>query len=328
MDNSSRFSRRAALLAAGGLALATGALGGTAGSAYAAGRRRTPAPETITLPDGFRPEGITASATALFVGSLADGRIVRVDPVTGAVTTVWAGQAGRQVRGLRHDPRSGLIWAAGNVGSAAHVWAIDSNTGAVVFDQLVSGGVFLNDLVVTRDAVFVTDSRVDRLTRIPLTTAGTPTGAAPTFIPLGGAWPAGDGTAVNANGIRELPDGSLILNNSQHGGLWQVDPVTGVAREIPVSGGPGITGGDGLELSGEWLYNVRGSGQYEVSVLKLSPDGSGGWRAKWQGARSDETLDIPSTAALLGGWLWAVNARFGVASPNTASYWITRLPAR
>lgn len=325
MDNSSRFTRRAALVGAGGVVLAAGLTG--AGSAAAAGRR-TPSPETIRLPDGFRPEGITASATALFVGSLADGRIVRADPVTGAVTTLWAGQAGRQVRGLRYDSRSGLIWAAGNLGREAHVWAIDARTGAVVLDQLVPGGVFLNDLVVTRDAVYVTDSRVDRLTRIPVTAMGTPTGAAPTFVPLGGAWPTGNGTAVNANGIRELADGSLILNSSLHGGLWQVDPVAGVAREIPVSGGPGITGGDGLELSGEWLYNVRGSGQYEVSVLKLSPDGSGGWRAKWQGARSDETLDIPSTAALFGGWLWAVNARFGVASPDTAEYWIARLPAR
>jgi hypothetical protein len=35
---------------------------------------------------------------------------------------------------------------------------------------------------------------------------------------------------------------------------------------------------------------------------------------------------VPSTATAAGGSLWAVNARFGVASPGTASYWITRLP--
>jgi hypothetical protein len=51
------------------------------------------------------------------------------------------------------------------------------------------------------------------------------------------------------------------------------------------------------------------------------------WAVEWAGARADETLDIPSTATLSGGWLWAVNARFGVSSPGTASYWITRLPA-
>ncbi|MCU1538268.1 MAG: hypothetical protein JWP82_2619 [Humibacillus sp.] len=117
-----------------------------------------------------------------------------------------------------------------------------------------------------------------------------------------------------------------MLNNSRVGGLWQVTPATGSTRETPVTGGPGIIGGDGLEVDGSVLYKVRGSGQYEVSVLRLSQT-SGGWSAKWAGARSDETLDIPSTATLAGGWLWAVNARFGVASPGAASYWITRLPA-
>ena len=53
-----------------------------------------------------------------------------------------------------------------------------------------------------------------------------------------------------------------------------------------------------------------------------------GWVARWRGARTDDTLDVPSTATLAGGWLWAVNARFDVASPDTAPYWVTRLPSR
>jgi hypothetical protein len=36
----------------------------------------------------------------------------------------------------------------------------------------------------------------------------------------------------------------------------------------------------------------------------------------------------PAPATPAGGYVWALNARFGVASPQTASYWITRLPAR
>ena len=119
--------------------------------------------------------------------------------------------------------------------------------------------------------------------------------------------PAG---TTNANGIRELPDGSLVLNNSRVGGLWQVNATTGVATTIPVQGGPGIIGGDGLEIDGTTLYDVRGSGQNSVAVLLLSQSGSG-WTAKWAGARSDETLDVPSTTTLAGGWLWVINARFG-----------------
>ncbi|WP_404380574.1 hypothetical protein LL946_10985 [Knoellia locipacati] len=328
MDTSSSHSRRLVITGvAGSIAASSLAL---AGAATAEPRRAGPAPETVRLPDGIRPEGITSGpGTRFYVGSLADGRIVAGDLLAGTSSTLLAGATGRAIRGLFWDARTNLVWAAGNVGAVGHVWAVDGSTGTVVQDTVVDGAKFLNDLVVDGDTVWVTDSRIvpDRLTKIALTTGGAPTGAVPTFLPLAGAWPQGDGVAVNANGIRVLPDGSLVLNNSRVGGLWQVDPTSGEASAITVTGGSGITGGDGLVLDGLTLYNVRGSGQAEVSVLELVPVGSA-WAARWRGARTDETLDVPSTATLAGGWLWAVNARFGVASPGTAEYWVTRLPAR
>ena len=72
---------------------------------------------------------------------------------------------------------------------------------------------------------------------------------------------------------------------------------------------------------------MRGTGQNEVSVVRLARSGPG-WRATWQGALTAPTLNVPSTATAAGPALWAVNARFGVANPGTASYWITRLPLR
>jgi hypothetical protein len=327
-----RLSRRALLTtaAASTVVALTASSASSAPSASAAGRR-SPAPETVLLPDGIRPEGITSGpGTTYYVGSLADGRIVTGDLLAGTVATLLAGAPGRALRGLFHDDHCGVVWAVGGVttatGTEGHVWCIDATTGAVRHDVVVPGAVFLNDLVVTEDAVWVTDSRVDRLTVVTHDHA-TMSVSGPTFVPLSGAWPGNpSGNANNANGIRLLPDGDIVLNNSRVGGLWQVDPTTGVTSEILVSGGRGIVGGDGLETDGSVLYNVRGSGQYEVSVLRLSPTATG-WAARWTGARTDETLDIPSTATLAGGWLWAVNARFGVTSPDTASYWITRLPA-
>lgn len=286
------------------------------------------APETIALPDGIRPEGITSGPGAsFFVGSLADGRIVTGNLRTGSLRTLLAGATGRNLRGLFHDRRTGLVWAVGNVGAVAHVWAVDDVTGAVATDVVVPDAVFLNDLVVAGRTVWVTDSRVDRLTAIGLDADGRPASGAPRFVPLGGAWPAGDGTAINANGIRRLPDGSLVLDNSRVGGLWQVDPRSGRATAIPVTGGKPLTSGDGLELRGSILYVVRGSGAAEVSALRLDRARAGTWKATWVTALTDETLDVPSTATVAGGWLWAVNARFGVASPDTATYSITRLDA-
>ena len=197
--------------------------------------------DTVPLPDGLRPEGITSGpGTTFYVGSVSDGRIVTGDLRTGGTRVLLAAATGRSLRGLYRDPRTGLVWAAGGLGADAHVWAVDGSTGAVVADVLVPGGVFLNDLVVTEHAVWVTDSRVDRLARIALNRRGLPVGTAPTFVALTGEWPAFDGTNIAANGIRALPDGSLVLNNSRAGGLWRVHPRTGDTREIEVRGGPGL----------------------------------------------------------------------------------------
>ena len=75
---------------------------------------------------------------------------------------------------------------------------------------------------------------------------------------------------------------------------------------------------------GNTLFDVRGSGANDVSVFRLRRR-HGRWVATAQGTLTDATLDVPSTATFAAGSLWAVNARFGDASPDTASYWITRL---
>ena len=317
-----RPSRRTAL---GATAVAAAALVAAPGRADARAPR---APKTVALPDGIRPEGITSGpGTTYYVGSLADGRIVTGDLRRGTVRTLLPGAAGRQLRGLRWDARTGLVWAAGNVGPEAHVWAVDGQTGDVALDVVVPGGAFLNDLDVTDRTVWVTDSRVDRLTAIRLDRRGRPTGAAPSFLALSGDWPGYDGANLAANGLREVGRGTLLADHSSAGGLWAVDAHTGRVVEVPVSGGPGITGGDGIEVRGSTVYVVRGSGSAEVSVLALRRRRRG-LTADWEGTLTDPTLDVPSTATLAGGALWAVNARFGVASPGTAPYWITRLPTR
>ena len=312
-------TRRAMLAAAAaslGIVLA-------APGAVAATGRAVPAPETVPLPAGFRPEGITSGpGTRFYVGSVASGRILAGDLLTGQSAELLPAATGRSLRGLRWDARTGYVWAVGSQGSEGIVLAVDGGTGAIVSVTAVPGAGFLNDLDVTADAVWVTDSMRDVLTRISAP-GGVPTGDPATSLALGGAWPVVSG--FSANGVRALPDGSLVLNNTTAGGLWRVPLPSGAVEPIPVSGGPGIVSGDGLELNGNVLYNVRGAGPDSVAVVILEHDGA--WSAKWAGNRSDETLSVPSTATVAGGWLWAVNARFGVPNPGAADYWITRLPA-
>lgn len=283
-------------------------------------------PDSIALPNGTRPEGITSGPGATYyVGSVADGRIVTGNLRTGANRPLLPSAPGRSLRGLFFDRRTGLVWAVGSVGAVGHIWAVDAMSGHVVSDTEVPGAGFLNDLVVTRRAVWATDSAVDRLTVLRLTSRGEPKGAAARFVMLGGEWPASPPDTFNANGIRKLPDGALVLNNSRVGGLWQVDRKTGHARRMEVVGGPPITSGDGLELVGKTLYNVRGNGAFAVVATRMRRRGDE-WRAEWVATLTDDSLDVPSTATAALGSLWVVNARFGVPSPDTATYSITRLP--
>ena len=55
-------------------------------------------PDTIALPNGFRPEGIAIGrGTTVYIGSIPTGAILRLDARTGRTRTVVPGRA---------DPRS------------------------------------------------------------------------------------------------------------------------------------------------------------------------------------------------------------------------------
>jgi hypothetical protein len=114
--------------------------------------------DQVGLPDGFRPEGIASAGRTFFSGSLADGRIWRGDLITGRGDVLVPGVTGRALRGMQVDPRTGLLWVTGNEGATGIVLAVDTRSGAVVRRVEVPRAVFLNDLVVTRRAVWVTDS--------------------------------------------------------------------------------------------------------------------------------------------------------------------------
>lgn len=64
-------------------------------------------PPSISLPDGWRPEGIVAGRGAvIYSGSLQDGAIYAADARTGLGQVQVAGQAGRVAVGLAFDRRS------------------------------------------------------------------------------------------------------------------------------------------------------------------------------------------------------------------------------
>ena len=273
-------------------------------------------PPRVDLPDGWAPEGITdGPGTTAFVGSLADGAIARVDVRTGRVSVLAAGAPGRVTVGLDYEDRAKRIWAAG--GATGEVRAHDARTGALLATYTFGPG-FLNDVVVTRRAVYVTNSNVQELAVIPLPADGSlPDPAAAFSLPLTGDIAYQDG--FNANGI--VARGRwLVLVQSNTGGLFRVDPATGSTAAIDL-GGAAMTFGDGLELRGSTLHVVRNQ-RNEVAVLRLS----GHLRsARLVRTLTSPDLAIPTTAAFVAGRLWVVNARFGTPVTPDTEYWLTRL---
>lgn len=278
-------------------------------------------PARIDLPDGWAPEGITAGrGTTVYVGSLANGAIWKGNVRTGSGRVLVAGIAGKVAVGVEYDRRRNRLWVAG--GRTGEVRAYDASSGRLLRTYAFSPSGFLNDLVVTRNAVYVTDSGIQELKVIPLGRHGSlPRQSEVRTLPLAGeiSFVAGE---FNANGI-VARGGWLIVVQSNAGRLFRVNPRTGVATAID-TGGVSVTAGDGLELHGRTLYVVRNQ-LNRVEVFRLNARLTS---ARHLGTLTSADLATPTTAALQAGRLWAVNARFGTPVTSTTDYWITRLPAR
>ena len=125
-------------------------------------------PETIPLPTGFQPEGISiGNGTTFYVGSIPTGAVYRGNLRTGTGAILVPGAAGRAAIGIEFD--RGLLFVAGGPTGKAFVY--DASSGALVREvQLATGtgGTFVNDVVVTKTAAYFTDSQRAVLYRLPL----------------------------------------------------------------------------------------------------------------------------------------------------------------
>jgi hypothetical protein len=276
------------------------------------------ASDRIELPNGWQPEGIAAQGTTIFAGSLAEGGIWRGDVRTGE-GEVWVQQApGTLAVGMDIEPGANRLWVAGGPTGAIRVF--DTRTGELLGTYQFQAG-FLNDIAVTPAGVFATDSQQQQLAFVPIGPDGSLASAdAVTVVPLSGDIVYDEG--FNANGIVAV-GGWLVIVQSNTGGLYRVDPASGVSFAID-TGGADMTGGDGLELHGDILYVVRGGG-IRVAALELSPLLD---RATLVAELTSDDFDVPTTVAVADDQLWVVNARFGVQAASDVPYWITRLPLR
>jgi sugar lactone lactonase YvrE len=280
-----------------------------------------PFPDVVSLPNGFQPEGVAVGrGSEFFAGSRASGAIFHGDLRSGEGSLLVPAQAGRLALGLKLDQRTNLLYVAG--GSTGMAYVYDAASGAnVAAIKLTDPPTFINDVVVTRGAVYFTDSFRPFYYRVPLASNGE-LGDPPAAeeIPLAGDYEFIPG-GFNANGIDATPNGkTLVLVNSTTGNLYRLDAGQSAANLIDL-GGDAVPSGDGILLEGKTLYVVQNV-LNQIAVVELNPSLSSGELA---GVLTSPNFRVPTTVGRFGDALYAVNARFDTPPTPDTEYEVVRV---
>jgi hypothetical protein len=297
------------LLAAVGVTLIAST--GVAGAAFSA-----QIPTTIDFPDeDFDAEGVaTGKHDTFYAGSRTNGRIALGDISDGTSEVFVDDPLVDAATGLKADLRHGLLWVAGAGTGQAAVYDLETG-GDVVALTLTEAPSFVNDVVVTRDAAYFTDSLSPVIYRVPVSDDGEV--GAPQTIALEG--PAAEfEPGFNLNGIDATPDGrTLLVVNSTKGTLYTVDAATGDSAEIDL-GGATVKSGDGILLVGRTLFVLQNGTQgnpNQIAVVRLR---RGLTTGEIVGTVTSTLFENATTLARSGGTLLAVNAQFAPEPPNDA----------
>jgi hypothetical protein len=274
--------------------------------------------EVIVLPGATSAEGIAnGGGTTFYAGDLFAGDIFRGDVHRGTAQLFIDAPAGRMAVGMVVDLEHDLLFVAGGFTGQGYVY--DTRTGATVAiyqfgtpgTAMIPSTAMINDVVLTKDGAWFTDSFQPMLYFVPVSEAGVPG----SFVTLELTGPAAEISGdFNLNGIQATPNGkTLIVAHSANGELYTVDPVSGASATIAGVSVPSV---DGIVLLGRQLWAVQNSNQ--VSRVQLSPHLTSG---RVEEIITSDLFQVPSTAARFGSRLGVINAKFDTGFPPTADEW-------
>ena len=285
-------------------------LGSVLLAALAVPAAAAPAPEVIVLPGATSTEGIAAGrGSTFFAGEIFTGDIFRGDIRQGTAERFIDAPAGRQAAGMIVDLAHNYLFVAGGLTGQGYVY--DTETGATVgVYQFTAGDTLVNDVALTKDGAWFTDTRQPRLYFVPVSGRGE-LGPSSTLALSGPAADAAD--QFNLNGIRATPDGkTLIVGHTTNGELYTVDPATGASALIE---GVSVPNNDGILLEAGRVWVVQNFSN-QVSRVRLSPDLTSG---VVEAVITDDDFQVPATAARFGDLLALTNAKFDTGFPPTAA---------
>ena len=267
-------------------------------------------PDVIVLAGASSAEGIArGEGDTFYAGDLFRGDIYRGeldDPTAELFIDV---PDGRQAVGMFADLRHDLLFVAGGATGQAYVYDLDSGTTLATYQFGAPPDVLINDVTLTRDGAWFTNSLAGELFFIPVG----PHGELGEFrtLPLDGP-AAGITGDFNLNGIAAAQHGrTLIVAHSADGRLYTVDPDTGESAEIAGVDVPGV---DGIVVTNRRVWAVQGSLD-KVSEWRLDRRLTEGTLRE---VITDDDFQFPSTAIRSDGQLAVVNAKFDTGFPPTA----------
>ncbi|BAS11260.1 hypothetical protein AHiyo4_46820 [Arthrobacter sp. Hiyo4] len=277
-----------------------------------------PDDSVIVLKGATSAEGIAAGkGTTFYAGDLALGDIYRGDIREGnARLFIDVSDFDSQPRaavGMKADTRNDLLFVAG--GGTGKAFVYDTESGEPVADLALAPG-FINDVALTRDGAWFTNSAAGQLYFLPVGRHGE-LGDVETLRLSGPA--AGLTGPFNLNGIAAAKgDRVLIVAHSNNRALYTVDPETGHSASIEGVDVPNV---DGILVRGHTVWAVQNF-LNQIVRIDLSNDLSSG---EIEDTITSPHFDVPTTVARFGNTLAAVNAQFmRPASPHE----VVLVPAR
>ena len=237
-------------------------------------------PDAIEIPTGFEAEGIElGKGHEFFLGGFSFSSVLvpafggPAHPLSEYAGAIYKGNlrtgegailvlpTGKPVSGLSYDPRTDYLYAATGSGDLASgsftdqgVIVYDASSGDLIMEMGFGDDIVINDALVTRTAVYFTDSFNPYLYKLPLEKGGR-LPSTPVFetIFMPGFEMVPDD--FNANGLVGDFDGrQLVIVNISSGVLYRVDTASGEASPLEIEGAEQLFQfGDGLYLKGRTL---------------------------------------------------------------------------
>jgi sugar lactone lactonase YvrE len=265
----------------------------------------------IPLTEISSTEGIAkGGGNTFYVGDRLLGDVYRGDIRTGDVEIFRDAPAGRMATGMKVDPWGRLLFVSGAATGQAYVYDARTGNDVAVF-QLGDrdDGTFINDVAVTHNAAWFTDSMQPVLYKVPFDRRGK-VGPVETLELKGDA--ADTSSNFNLNGIAAAHFGhSLLVAHSGNGTIIKVNPRTGDSQTVA---GVSVPNADGIlfELGQLWVVQNQLN---KIARVDLTFDLS---RGEVEDEITSRFFQVPTTVARFGAKLAAVNAKFGI--PDVTQY--------